>query len=113
MITMMKKCPNCQSNRIVTKDVAKKTCGFLGMVGGAASVTTGTITGAEIGSTVGMIGGPPGATLGTLAGAILGALIGVATAGVAGAKLGEVIDDKILDNYQCLSCHFMFSQKTE
>ena len=113
MITMMKKCPNCQSERIVTKDVAKKTCGFLGMVGGAASVTTGTLSGAEFGGTAGMIGGPPGATLGTLAGAILGTLIGVATGAVAGAKLGEVIDEKILDNYQCLACNYVFSQKTD
>ena len=112
MITMMKKCPNCQSERIVTKDVAKKTCGFLGMVG-AASATTGTLSGAELGSTIGMIGGPPGATLGTLAGAILGALIGVATGGVASAKLGEVIDDSILDNYQCLACNYVFSQQTD
>ena len=110
---MITKCPNCQSNRIGTKDVAKKTCGFLGMVGGAASATTGTLSGAELGGTVGMIGGPPGATLGAIAGALLGALLAGTTAGVAGAKLGEVIDDRILDNYQCLSCHFMFSQKTE
>jgi len=110
---MMKKCPNCQSGRIVTKDVAKKTCGFLGMVGGAASVTTGTLTGAEFGGTVGMIGGPPGATLGTLAGAILGALLAGTTVGVAGAKLGEVIDDRILDNYQCLACNYVFGQKTD
>ena len=56
---MIKNCPNCQSERIVTKDVAKKTCGFLGMVGGAASVTTGTLGGAELGGTVGLIAGPP------------------------------------------------------
>ena len=109
---MMKKCPNCQSERIVTKDVAKKTCGFLGTLGGAASATTGTLSGAELGGTVGIIAGPPGATLGTIAGALLGALMGGTTGGIAGAKLGEVIDDKILDNYQCLACRYVFSQKT-
>jgi hypothetical protein len=109
---MMKKCPNCQSDRITTKNVAKKTCGFLGMVGGAASVTTGTLGGAELGGTVGLIGGPPGVTLGTMAGALLSALMDGTTGGIAGAKLGEVIDDKILDNYQCLACHYVFSHKT-
>ena len=110
---MMKKCPNCQSERIVTKDVAKKTCGFLGMLGGAASAMTGTLSGAELGGTVGIIAGPPGATLGTIAGALLGALMGGTTGGIAGAKLGEVIDDKILDNHQCLACDYVFSQKTD
>ena len=110
---MIIKCPNCQSNRIVTKDVAKKTCGFLGMVGGAASVTTGTLSGAELGGTLGMIAGPPGATLGAIAGALFGALLAGTTGGLAGAKLGEVIDDKILDNYQCLACEYAFSQKTD
>jgi len=110
---MMTKCPNCQSNRIVTKDVAKKTCGYLGMIGGAASITTGTLSGAELGGTLGLLAGPPGATLGALATAILGALLAGTTVGVAGAKLGEVIDDRILDNYQCLSCHYAFSQKID
>ena len=83
----MTKCPNCQSERIVTKDVAKKTCGLLGMVGGAASGTAGALSGAEIGGAIGMIGGPPGATLGALAAAILGAIVAGTTCGVAGAKL--------------------------
>ena len=65
---MISVCPHCQSNRIVTKDTAKKTCGLLGVVGGA-------------------------------------------TGAVAGAQLGEVIDDTILDNYQCLDCDYTFSQK--
>ena len=110
---MITKCPNCQSERIVTKDFAKKTCGFLGIVGGAASVTTGTLSGAELGGIIGLLAGPPGATLGALATAILGALLAGTTAGVVGAKLGEVIDEKILDNYQCLSCHCAFSQKMD
>ena len=108
---MITKCPNCQSNRVVTKDFAKKACGIMGMIGGAASGTTGTLAGAEIGGTVGMIGGPAGITFGSIAGAILGALVGAATGGVAGARLGEVIDEKIMDNYQCLACEYMFSQK--
>ena len=68
---MMINCPNCQSERIVTKDLSKKTCGAIGVVGGAA------------------------------------------TGGMAGAKLGEVIDDRILDNYQCLACDYAFSRNTD
>ena len=106
---MTTKCPNCQSDRVVTKDYAKKTCGFLGMIGGAASGTTGTLAGAEIGGTIGIIGGPVGVTIG----AIFVALVGAATGGIACAKLGELIDEKILDNYQCLACNYVFDQKSE
>jgi phage tail tape-measure protein len=60
-----------------------------------------------------MLGGPPGITIGSIAGAVLGALVGAATVGVTGAKLGEVIDEKILDNYQCLACNCVFNQKLD
>jgi hypothetical protein len=106
MITI---CPNCRSQRIATINLAKKTCGFLGLVGGLASSTTGTFAGAEIGATFGLIAGPPGATLGALAGAIMGALLAGTSVGIAGARLGEVIDDRILDNYKCLACNYVFS----
>ena len=100
---MINNCPNCKSDRIDTKDIAKKTCGFLGLVGG----------GAEVGGTIGMIAGPAGAALGSFSGAFMGALLAGAAGDVAGAKLGEVIDDRILDNYQCLDCHYVFSEKTK
>lgn len=110
---MMINCPNCQSERIVTKDLSKKTCGAIGVVGGAASGATGALSGAELGGTIGLIAGPAGATVGMLAGAFFGALLGAATGGIAGAKLGEVIDDRILDNYQCLACDYAFSRNTD
>ena len=50
-----------------------------------------------------------GSTLGSVAGAIFGALIGAATGGVTGAKLGEVIDQRVLDNYVCQDCGLSFS----
>ena len=103
---MINNCPNCKSNRVDTKDIAKKTCGFLGLVGGVASGTTGTLGGAEVGGTIGMIVGPAGVALGSFSGAFMGALL-------AGAAGGVVIDDRILDNYQCLDCHYVFSEKTK
>ena len=93
-------CPNCQSSRIGTKDFSKKACGILGAIGGAAS-------GAELGGSIGLIAGP----VGVFTGAVLGALLGSVTVGVAGAKLGKVIDERILDNYQCLNCHYVFNQR--
>jgi hypothetical protein len=44
-----------------------------------------------------------------MAGAILGGLAGAATGCIAGAKLGEVIDGRVLDNYRCLDCGLSFS----
>jgi hypothetical protein len=102
-------CPHCQSQRIATQDIAKKACGYLGMIGGAVTGTTGFLSGAEIGGTVGLLGGPAVAVVGGIAGAVLGALVGAATGGVAGAKLGESIDEHLLDNYGCLDCGHGFS----
>jgi hypothetical protein len=47
--------------------------------------------------------------LGCVAGALIGGLVGAATVGVAGAKLGEVIDTRVLDNHQCMQCEHTFS----
>ncbi len=104
---MILTCPNCQSSRIGTKDFSKKACGILGAIGGAASGATGTLSGAELGGSLGLSAGP----VGVFTGAVLGALVGSVTAGIAGAKLGKFIDEKILDNYHCLNCHYVFSQR--
>ncbi len=106
-------CPNCQSTRIDTIDVAKKTCGYLGMAGGAITTTTGAIGGAELGASIGMFAGPAGAAIGVVAGSILGTLFGIATGGAAGAKLGEIIDEKVLDNFHCLACDYEFTQRID
>ena len=66
-----------------------------------------------MGGTIVIIAGPAGAAIGSFTGAFMGALLAGAAGGVAGAKLGEVIDDRILDNYQCLDCHYVFSEKTK
>ena len=110
---MIIQCPNCHSTRIDTKDIAKKTCGYMGMVGGAATTTTGALGGAELGGTIGMLAGPAGAAIGVVAGSILGTILGMATGGAVGAKLGEIIDEKVLDNYHCLACGYEFTQKSD
>lgn len=71
------------------------------MAAGAASGASG----AEIGASIGMVASP----LGGIAGGILGGLIGAATGGIAGSKLGEAVDKKVLNNYECLNCGYEFS----
>jgi len=107
--SMSLNCPICRSQRIIAKDLAKKTCTFVGTVGGAASGAAGAVTGAEIGFALGAIAGPVGRGLGGFAGALIGSLVGGATGCLAGARVGAAIDERILDNLQCLDCGYSFS----
>jgi hypothetical protein len=102
-------CPQCQSEQINTHNYAKRTCGAVGTVAGAVAGAAGCISGAEIGAMAGFVAGPAGAAIGGIAGAVIGGLLGGATGCAAGVKLGEVIDDHVLDNYHCLECHYTFS----
>ena len=101
-------CPICRSNRIIAKDLAKKTCTFVGTVGGAASGAAGAVTGAEIGFALGAFAGPIGRGVGGFAGALIGGLVGGATGGLAGSRVGAAIDERVLDSLQCLDCGYSF-----
>ena len=46
-----------------------------------------------------------------LPGAILGGLLGGAAGSVAGAKFGDVVDGKVLGNFQCGDCGHEFSDR--
>ncbi|MET3119986.1 hypothetical protein AAKU64_004234 [Undibacterium sp. GrIS 1.8] len=117
MITL---CPKCQSDRIDTKNYAKKTGGTIGTVAGVVFGAAGVVTGAELGAatgvtaglTAGLIAGPIGSVIGSIAGAIIGGLVGGTAGCTAGAKFGEMVDETILDNYHCLECDYHFSQQT-
>lgn len=103
-------CPHCQSEQVVTLNYARRTGGAIGTVAGGYGGYAAALSGARIGGlAVGLIMGPPGTTIGGLAGAIIGGFVGALAGGTAGIALGEVIDNKILDNYHCLSCRFTFS----
>lgn len=104
-------CPNCDSGRVMARNRAKKAGGLIGGVAGTASGAAGAFSGGEIGMTIGVIAGPPGMAIGALAGAILGAMVGGTTCGIAGAKLGQVVDERVLDNFRCLACNHTFSIK--
>lgn len=106
-------CPNCKSKSVITKDAAKKTCAVVGALAGAASGVASVISSAEIGGTVGLIVRPAGSAVGSLAGAIIGGLIAGTSGCIAGIKLGTVIDERILNNFHCLECHFEFSSQID
>jgi phage tail tape-measure protein len=105
---MTLQCPLCNSRNIETLDYAKKTGATVGFVGGAASGAASALGGARVGATVGMIAGPVGVGVGSVVGALLGGLLGGTAGGITGAKLGQVIDDRLLENNRCLNCGHTF-----
>lgn len=107
VFSMAKKCPNCGSDRINKRHYGKKAGGMIGAAAGASTGMAGAAGGAELGASLGMAAGPVGAA----AGAILGGLFGAVAGGTVGTKAGEFVDDKILDNYQCLSCGHAFNKR--
>lgn len=102
-------CPKCGSTFITTRDIGRRTGGAVGTVAGGLTGMSGALTGSRLGVTVGAFAGPAGSALGCVAGALIGGLVGAATVGVAGAKLGEVLDARVLDNLECGHCEHVFS----
>jgi len=109
----MPQCPNCHSHQVITKNYARKVGRTLGTAGGIAAGVSATLRGARYGSTVACIAGPPGRVIGGMTGAILGTLLWGVMAGKAGATLGDVVDDHLLDNHTCQRCGHRFSQPSD
>ena len=101
-------CPNCGSEQIRIKNIAKKAGGAIGAVAGGASGIAGAMSGARLGFLVGAAVGPVGAFAGSLAGAALGCILGAAVGCEVGLTVGGMVDDHLLDNYECLSCGHAF-----
>jgi len=101
-------CPKCHSLRIETRNSARRLGGAIGALSGAASAMLAVSTKAR--AVAGVAGGP-GATFSIITSSVLAALISGAASSATGVKLGEVIDEKILNNYLCHSCGHTFSLK--
>ncbi|RUS67259.1 hypothetical protein CUZ56_01202 [Saezia sanguinis] len=102
-------CPYCRSMHITTKNIGRKLGTTAGALGGGAHGLSSALAGARAGYLVFRVMGPPGIALGTVAGAVLGAIMGATSFGFMGAKLGELVDNTILDNYRCLHCGRSFN----
>lgn len=113
MIETTLQCPYCQSWHVVTRNTGRKVGTALGATGGAIHSISGAFAGARtgtaLGARLGAVAGPMGIPLGTIAGAVLGAIMGATTFGFMGAKLGELVDNTVLDNYHCLDCGRSFN----
>jgi hypothetical protein len=102
-------CPKCHSVHVETRNRARKLGGTIGAVAGATSVMLAAAAKARTAAV--QVTGPFAITLGGIATTIIPALISGAASGTTGVKLGEVIDEKILNNYLCHSCGHTFSLK--
>lgn len=102
------RCPHCDSTRIDTLDLGRRTGGTIGSVAGATGGFAMALSGAEAGAAVGAIGGPVGSIFGGLAGAVIAGLLGSAAGCAAGSAVGAAIDDNLLPNYRCRSCGQVF-----
>jgi len=102
-------CPHCQSNRIVTRNHARKTCSSLGTLAGASMA----IRSVKLGTTIGRLFGPPGMIAGGLAGMAFAGISGAILGNSTGTKLGTMLDNNVLNNYLCLSCKRAFSKPSQ
>lgn len=110
-------CPRCQSERVVSRNRARKATVTVGGLAGAlasgssawASARMGARIGLQVGAGMGIVAGPGGPVLGAVAGAMLAALAGAAAGCTVGAALGEFLDDKLLNNHLCRDCGHSFS----
>tara|TARA_R110000823_G_scaffold45496_6_gene117382 strand:+ start:201 stop:551 length:351 start_codon:yes stop_codon:yes gene_type:complete len=106
---MPEQCPNCQSVRIGKKNYGKKAAGVVGASAGTYGGYVSAAAGGRVGASLGVAAGPVGAAVGGIGGALIGALLGGATGASAGVILGEVLDERVFDNYRCLDCGYSFS----
>ncbi len=96
-------CPQCRSKRVRLKNQGRKVASSVGSVAGAAECSIKAM------QTIRAII-PIQPSVGSL---VLQGFVGAVAGGLIGAKLGEFIDDHILDNYQCLHCGYCFSEHRE
>lgn len=87
-------CPKCNSPNVSGSQIAQRTGASIGTIGGAI-----------YGYRIGTVFGPIGMFTGAMAGLICGAISGCE----AGHVVGKMIDEKVINEYQCNACHHTFS----
>lgn len=102
-------CPKCYSLHVETRNRARKLVGAIGALAGSTSTMLMAVAKAR--ATSGLAGGPIGIAIGGIASTVISALLSGAASGTTGIKLGEVIDEKILNNYLCHGCGHTFNLK--
>lgn len=103
-------CPKCDSPRVVPRNFARKTGGAIGAVAGAAGGIAVALSNSNYSPTSVLVATPVGAACGAIAGAVIAGLVGGAAGCTAGSAFGEIVDEKVLDNFRCYTCGYTFSR---
>lgn len=102
-------CPKCHSSLIETRNRARKLGAAIGAFSGAAGAMI--VAASKSRAASGLLGGPAGLTVSCMASAVAAALACAAASGTTGVRIGELIDEKIFNNYLCHDCGHTFSLK--
>lgn len=111
VIYMFNQCPQCYSTRVVSLNSGRKVFGVLGTVLGAIAGISLVIASGGTGS-AGALARTSGTALvlGNLGRAMSSGVINGVIGGQAGIALGRMLDDDVLDNYECLKCSHTFKK---
>src|SRR5690606_12168855 len=101
-------CPRCGSPQTQAKNRAKKLGGASGTCFGIANSFSGAAKGAAACAAIGLRATAQPSSLSRLPAGVLRALAGGAIGGAAGATLGQVIDDTVLNHSRCFHCGHPF-----
>ena len=110
-------CPKCGSTEIAKRNHEQLLQKTGGVLLSAAGTTAGTVGGAASGATIGAaIGAVAAGPLGVIMGGTIGTLVGAVGIGITGGflghrlgkKAGEIVDQNIYLDYQCLKCKHRF-----
>lgn len=106
---MFNQCPQCYSTRVVPLNNGRKVFGVLGTVLGAIAGISLAIASRPIGGASTLVRTASAAlALSSLGRVISSGVINGAIGGQAGITLGRMLDDDVLDNYECLKCSHTF-----
>jgi predicted RNA-binding Zn-ribbon protein involved in translation (DUF1610 family) len=98
-------CPKCGETAFLQHPARKIGTAAGVTVGGVMAYAGAVSTGAAVG---GLIGGPLGALAGGMGGFFLSILLGASTGGIAGVKVGQLIDENVITAYKCPHCGHEF-----
>lgn len=109
-------CPKCGSTEIAKRNHEQLLQKTGGVLLSAAGTTAGTVGGAASGATIGAAIGAVAGPLGVIMGGTIGTLVGAVGIGITGGflghrfgkKAGEIVDQNIYLDYQCLKCKHRF-----
>lgn len=102
-------CPKCESPRVDTRNLGRKTGATVGAIAGATGGAALALSSSE-GDSTSIRAVPLVVAIGTVAGAVMGGIVGGAAGCATGSAFGELVDERVLNNFRCHACGHTFSR---